>query len=161
MVAAEAAGGGRLSLMRKWSLSVLAVLAVLMAGYLWYVANVANPRVMDDLRANPQSDRAARAMILTFADGRELPVNYLWEGDTVYAGSDGRWWRAFRGEGAPVTLLIRGQALSGHATVELDDQAFIDDVFSRLRPAASWVPEALDAKLVVIKLDQAADGAEG
>ena len=51
--------------MRKWSLGALAVLAVLMAGYLWYVANVANPGVMDDLRANPQSDRAARAMILT------------------------------------------------------------------------------------------------
>jgi hypothetical protein len=143
--------------MGKWSVIVLAVLALLIAGYLWYVATVANPRVMAELRANPEGDRAARAMILTFPDGRELPVNYLREGDSVYAGSDGRWWRAFRGQGAPVTVLIRGRTLSGHATVELDDQAVIDDVFSRLRPAASWVPRALDAKLVVIQLDQATD----
>ena len=35
-------------------------------------------------------------MVLIFADGRGLPVNYLREGGVVYAGSDGRWWRAFR-----------------------------------------------------------------
>ena len=92
-------------------------------------------------------------MLLTFPDGRQLPVNYLREGDKVFAGADGRWWRAFRDGGAPVTMLIQGQTLSGHATLELDDQAYIDDVFARLRPAASWVPQWLDAKLVVITLD--------
>lgn len=147
--------------MLKWSLLAAAVLAVLIAGYLWYTASVANPKVMAELLAEPEGARAARTMILTFPDGTELPVNYLREGDVVYAGSDGRWWRAFRGDGAPVSMLIRGRTLTGHATVELDDQAFIGDVFSRLRPAASWVPRALDAKLVIITLDETAAGADG
>jgi hypothetical protein len=129
------------------------VLAVLVVGYGLYVSLVGNPRVVDELINEPDGPVAERAMLLTFPDGRVLPVNYLWEGDTVYAGADGRWWRAFQGEGAPVTVLIKGETLAGHATVELDDQAFIDDVFSRLRPAASWVPKWLDAKLVVITLN--------
>ena len=147
--------------MLKWLLIVAAILAVLIAGYLWYTATVANPKVMAELLAEPEGDRAARTMILIFPDGTELPVNYLWEGDVVYAGSDGRWWRAFRSGGVPVSMLIRGRTLTGHARVELDDQAFIDDVFARLRPAASWVPSALDAKLVVITLDETAVGADG
>ncbi len=147
--------------MLKWPLIAAAVLAVLIAGYLWYAVAIANPKVMAELKAQPDGDRAARTMILTFPDGTELPVNYLREGDTVFAGSDGRWWRAFRGDGAPVSMLIRGRRLTGHATAELDDQAFIDDVFSRLRPAASWVPRALDAKLVIITLDRTATGADG
>ena len=138
----------------KWLLIIFGVLGLLIVAYVFYGNTVSNPRVMEALRSDPQGARAERAMILTFPDGRELPVNYLWEGNQVFAGSDGRWWRAFQGDGAPVTMLIKGQTLTGHATLELDDQAYIDDIFSRLRPAASWVPEALDAKLVVITLDE-------
>ena len=138
----------------KWILIVLGVLVVLFVAYGLYINLVGNPRVMESLKSDPQSDQAARAMIITFPDGRELPVNYLWEGNTVFAGSDGRWWRAFQEGDVPVTLLIRGQTLTGRASVELNDQAYIDDIFSRLRPAASWVPQALDAKLVVITLDE-------
>ena len=139
----------------KWLLIVLGILVVLVIAYGYYMNKVTNPRVMETLKMDPQGARAARAMILTFPDGRELPVNYLWEGDKVFAGSDGRWWRAFRDGDVPVTMLIKGQTLTGRASVELDNQAYIDDIFSRLRPAASWVPEALDAKLVVITLDEA------
>jgi hypothetical protein len=110
---------------------------------------------MEELRQQPNGARAERVMVLTLPDGTEVPVNYLREDGRVFAGSDGRWWQAFQGDGAPVTLLIKGETLTGYATVELDDQATINDIFSRLRPAASWVPEALDAKLVVIILDQA------
>jgi hypothetical protein len=137
----------------KWVLIALGVLVVLIVAYGIYMRSVVNPRVADDLKADPQGARAERVMLLTFADGRVLPVNYLREGDRVFAGSDGRWWRAFQGEGAPVKVMIKGQTMTGHATLELNDQAYIDDIFSRLRPAASWVPEALDAKLVVITLD--------
>ena len=126
----------------KWLLIVLGALVVLVVAYSLYINLIGNPRVMEALKADPQSDQAARAMIITFPDGRELPVNYLWEGDKVFAGSDGRWWRAFQGDGARVTLLIKGQTLTGHATVELDDQAYIEDVFSRLRPAAGSGPAA-------------------
>jgi hypothetical protein len=138
----------------KWFLIILAALVVLILAYGFYVNTVANPRIAEELRSEPDGPRAERAMLLTMPDGRELPVNYLWEGDRVFAGSDGRWWRAFQGDGAAVTVLIKGQTMTGHATVELDDQDYIDDVFSRLRPAASWVPKALDAKLVVITLDE-------
>ncbi len=138
----------------KWFLIVLAVLVLLIVTYGFYTRLVVNPRVAEELKTDPEGARADRVMLLTFPDGRALPVNYLLDGDKVFAGADGRWWRAFQGDGAPVTVLIKGQTLAGHATLELDDQAYIDDVFSRLRPAASWVPKALDAKLVVITLDE-------
>lgn len=138
----------------KWLLIVIGALVLFLGGYRIYMGAVGNAQVAEELRADPDSPRAARAMLLTFADGREIPVNYLKEGNRVFAGADGRWWRAFQDGGAPVTVLIKGQSLTGHATVELDDQAYIDDIFSRLRPAASWVPKWLDAKLVVITLDE-------
>lgn len=140
----------------KWILIVGGALVLLIIGYSMYMSLVVNPRVLEELTSNPDSERAARVMLMTFADGRVLPVNYLIEGDTVFAGADGRWWREFQNDGAPVTLLIRGQTLHGHARVELEDKAYIADVFSRLRPAASWVPEWLDAKLVVVALAQPA-----
>lgn len=137
-------------------LIVIGALVVLLIGYRIYLGLVANPSVAEELRSNPGSARAARVMLLTSPDGREIPVNYLREGNRVFAGADGRWWRAFRDGGAPVTLLIMGKTMTGHAMLELDDQDYIDDVFSRLRPAASWVPKWLDAKLVVITLDREA-----
>jgi hypothetical protein len=63
-------------------------------------------------------------------------VNYLREGDTVYVGCDGRWWRELRGPGARVALLVRGEVLSGHARAIEDDPAHRSAVFDRLRPSA-------------------------
>ena len=103
-------------------------------------------------------ERAERAMLLTFPDGKTIPVNYLREDNRVYAGADGAWWRAFDGEGAAVTLLIQGEALTGHATVELRDQGFIDDMFSRLRPTVpEWLPDWANGKLVIVDLKVSAD----
>ena len=93
-------------------------------------------------------------MLLTLADGTMYPVNYLKEDPLVFMGIDGLWWREFRGDGAPVTMLIRGEVLSGHAKVVLDDQAYVDDIFARLRPTApEWLPDWANGKLVVITLD--------
>ena len=50
----------------------------------------ANTKVAKDLRLNPNGERAELVMLLTFQDGRELPVNYLREGDQVFVGADGR-----------------------------------------------------------------------
>ena len=72
-------------------------------------------------------------MLLELPDGRELPVNYLREGDQVFVGVDGRWWRALREGNAPVTMLIRGETLTGKARVVFDDPAYKRAVF---RPAA-------------------------
>lgn len=138
------------------ALIVTAGLALLVAGYLAYATMIVNPGVVTDLKENPMGERAGRAMLLTFSDGKTIPVNYLREGNRVYAGADGSWWRAFDGDGAAVTLLVRGELLEGHATVELEDQEFVDDVFLRLRPTApEWLPDWANGKLVIVDLKAA------
>jgi len=112
-----------------------------------------NARVMAEIKTNPQGDRAARTMIVTLADGRIYPVNYLKEDDRVFMGIDGRWWRVFQGEGQPVDMLIKNQRFSGRGRVVLDNQAYVDQVFSRLRPKVpSLLPSWLNGRLVVIEL---------
>ena len=111
-----------------------------------------------ELKQNPMGKRAERTMLLMFSGGKMIPVNYLREGNRVYAGADGWWWRAFDGEGSAVTMLIQGEVLAGHATVLLDDQEFIDAVFSRLRPTVpEWLPDWANGKLVIVDLKVSAD----
>jgi hypothetical protein len=132
----------------------LAVIAVLLGGYWLYLTAIFNPRVVEEIRSHPDGSRADIVMLLTLPGGTSIPVNYRREGDTVFVGSDGLWWRAFRDGGAPVTLEIRGEILQGHAVVVLDDPEYKRDVFARLRPnVPAWLPDRLDAKLVVIALD--------
>jgi|TARA_B110000914_G_scaffold223639_1_gene239550 hypothetical protein len=139
------------------SLIVLAILTLSILGYGVYVTQIGNPGVVADLKQNPMGKRAERTMLLMFSQGKTIPVNYLREGSLVYAGADGWWWREFEGEGAAVTLLVRGEALKGHATVFLEDQEFIDKVFSKLRPTVPvWLPDWANGKLVIIDLKQAA-----
>ena len=140
------------------ALIVLATLTLLIVGYGVYVTSIGNSGVVAELKQNPMGERAERAMLLTFPDGKTIPVNYLREDNRVYAGADGAWWRAFDGEGAAVTLLIQGEALKGHAIVELRDQEFIDNVFSRLRPTVpEWLPDWANGKLVIVDLKVSAD----
>ena len=140
------------------TLIIVALLALLVAGYGAYTIMIRNPEVVTDLKEHPMGEHAERAMLLTFSDGKTIPVNYLREGNRVFAGADGSWWRAFEGEGAAVTLLVQGETLEGHATVELEDLEFIDDVFSRLRPTVpDWLPDWANGKLVIVELKVAAD----
>ena len=86
-------------------------------------------------------------------------MNYLREGNLVFMGIDGRWWRAFVDGDASAQMLIQGERLSGRARVVLDDQAYVDEIFARLRPKApSWLPACLNAKLLVITLDAMPNG---
>jgi hypothetical protein len=113
-----------------------------------------NARVERELRAEPRGAAAKRMMLVMLADGRTLPVNYLREKNLVFMGVDGRWWRIFTGDGAPIELLIQGETLKGHATTVLDDQDYVDIIFRRLRPRVpGWVPGWLNGKLVVVELD--------
>jgi len=138
----------------KWIILAIVVLGAALFGLKAYFAIVANARVTHELRDDPQGERAALAMLLTFPDGRMFPVNYLREGKLVFAGSDGRWWREFREGNVPVTVEIRGEVFSGKASVVLDDPDYTRDVFKRLRPnVPKWLPLWLDAYLVVIELD--------
>ena len=138
----------------KWSIIVAIFVAPLLGAYVLYGNFVTNPRVVAEIRANPEGERAGIVMVLTLPDGHQIPVNYLREDGQVFAGADGRWWRAFRDAGARVSVEIGGETLTGHAVVVLDDPDYTRDVFSRLRPTVpSWLPDWLNAKLVVITLD--------
>lgn len=138
----------------KWTLGLLLVLIALGATFVLYGIYVGNPQVVEEITNHPDGERAGIVMLLTFADGRTLPVNYLQEGQQVYVGADGPWWRDFREPGARVSVTIRGQEYSGTARVELEDRQMIKAVFARLRPSApEWLPDWLNGKLVVITLD--------
>ena len=142
----------------KWVLialvAVIALPGVLYLGTLAYYNLIGNDRVADELRNDPEGERANVVMLLTFPSGRTLPVNYLREGSQVFAGADGRWWRAFRDGDVPVGVMIKGEQLSGKARVVLDDPEYTSDVFSRLRPSApKWLPDWLNAYLIVIDLE--------
>ncbi|NKB98737.1 MAG: hypothetical protein GKR90_09635 [Pseudomonadales bacterium] len=141
--------------MKRIFLTVLLSLTALVGAYLLYARNVTNPAVTEDIRNDPTSDRAARAMLITLPNGRELPVNFLHEGSQVFIGVDGRWWRDFIDPGARVSLYMKGHAYEGHAVAVLDNPAYTEEIFSRLRPTApEWLPAWLNGKLVVINLDQ-------
>ena len=63
-------------------------------------------------------------------------MNYLRDGNTVYAAADGFWWRELRGPGAEVELLLRGEALRGRGRAVEDQPEHRSAVFDRLRPTA-------------------------
>lgn len=139
----------------KWPLIILAALLIVTAGYRVLTVGDVNAEVAAEIRSNPDGERAQRAMLLYLADGTMYPVNYLKEEPLVFMGIDGLWWREFRGEGAPVRMLIRGEELSGHARVVLDDPQYTEEIFARLRPTVpEWLPDWLNGKLVVITLDE-------
>ena len=145
---------------RNIALGLIVVTAAVLAIWLPQRAEHTNALVITEIRTNPGGARAAESMEITLADGRAYPVNYLRESERVFMGVDGRWWRAFRGDGQRVEMLIQGQLLIGSARVELDDQAYIDEVFARLRPKVpSWLPDWLNGKLVVITLDSGVSNA--
>ena len=133
----------------KWLGIVLVGGVVLLVGgafvYSWWT----NPRVIRELREDPQGERAQEVMLLTLPSGKALPVNYLRDGDTVYAAADFPWWRELRGEGGRAGVLIRGETLYGQIRVVKDDPEPRESVFARLRPTAPrWM-----GTLVVIELD--------
>ncbi|MDE0692121.1 MAG: hypothetical protein OXI55_07760 [Gammaproteobacteria bacterium] len=139
----------------KWLLIAVAAVVLLFLAMRIYYGLVANPAVVQELKRDPEGERAGIVMLLTLPNGRTLPVNYRREGNQVFAGADGRWWRALREGDAPVTVWIRGETFEGRAHVSLDDPEYKRGIFSRLRPdVPKWLPEWLDAHLVVIDLDE-------
>ncbi len=141
--------------MLKKILVLLAIVLLLFVGYRIYRLDEANAKVAQEIRTNPDGERAQLTMLITLADGRMYPVNYLRENNLVFMGIDGRWWRTFVGEGQPVEMLIKGEQLTGHAVAVIDDPDYTADVFSRLRPKVpAWLPDWLNGTLVVITLQE-------
>ena len=144
----------------KWVITLIVVVIVLAIAALMIMRPITDGRVMEEISSNPQGERAGIVMVLTFADGKQIPVNYLREQNQVFVGADGPWWRSFKGDGQPVSLLIRGEHLAGHARTILDDQDYTDQIFSRLRPTVpEWLPDWANGKLIVIDLVTPADTA--
>ncbi len=138
----------------KWIVVGILLVLALLIGYRVATIDATNARVAEDIRANPTGERALRTMLLTLADGRMYPVNYLREGNVVYMGIDGRWWREFVGDGQPGTMFIQGDTSTGHAVTVLDKPEYVNDIFSRLRPTApAWLPAWLNGRLVIITPD--------
>jgi hypothetical protein len=138
----------------KWTLILLGLLLLLVGGYTLYARTVVNERVVADITNNPEGDRAGIVMLLNLPTGKQIPVNYLRENGKVYAGADGSWWREIAPTGSPVQMMIRGESVPGVARVILDDQATVDDVFSRLRPTVpEWLPDWANGKLIEVRLD--------
>ena len=122
--------------MIRFAAIAVGVLVALVAGYWLYAEQIANPRVVRELIEHPNGERAQRAMLLTLPGGRRIPVNYLREDEMVYAAADGSWWKKLVGDGVPVTLLLRGETMTGTARAILDDPAYTQEVFRKLRPNA-------------------------
>ena len=133
----------------KWLGFGVAGLALLVLGYALYMTQWANPRVVRELREDPGGARAKKVMLLTLPSGRAIPVNYLRDGNTVYAAADGPWWRELRDGGGRGSVLIQGETLRGQVRAVLDDPELRDAVFERLRPTA---PRFLGT-MVVIELE--------
>ena len=139
---------------RKIIIGLVVAVLVFVAGYLAYLRLIGNPAVIAELKDGDGGPRAAKVLLITLPEGTELPVNYLREDGKVFIGVDGLWWREFREGAKPVTLLIRGETLSGQALAILDDPAYTEAVFARLRPTApTWLPGRMRGVLVEITLD--------
>ena len=135
--------------------AVILIVGLALVGYIINMQFFANPSVQQELLGNPGGERAGIVMLLTFPDGKQIPVNYLREGNLVFAGADGPWWRGLVDKNAQLNLLIKEEQLTGVARVVMDDPAYVADVFSRLRPKApAWLPDWLNGRLVVITIDE-------
>ena len=121
---------------------------VLAAGFAAYTG-WSNSRVVRELREDPQGERAKKVMLLTLPSGKAIPVNYLRDGDTVYAAADFPWWREVRGDGGRGSVLVRGETLAGHVRAVEDDPELRRAVFERLRPTAP----GFTGTLIVVELD--------
>ena len=116
--------------------SVLGGVILLLVGVYLYYALILNPRVARELVDDPDGERAQKVMLLTLPSGRSLPVNYWRDGEMVYAGADGRWWRELEGRDHAVTVLVRGETLQGRARAVVDDPEYTARIFESLRPNA-------------------------
>ena len=68
--------------MKKIAITTLAVITLVLAAILLYRISTIDDRnafVAEEIRKNPDSPRALRAMLIYLADGRMYPVNYLKE----------------------------------------------------------------------------------
>ncbi|XOV86916.1 MAG: hypothetical protein ACFHX7_18360 [Pseudomonadota bacterium] len=136
--------------------SIVVIVVLLLVGAGFHYSYIINPGVVAELKSEPNGERAKRVMLLALPDGNMIPVNYLQEGQSVFVGADGRWWREFRDNGKEIEILLKGATLSGHAVAITNDPEYRDEVFARLRPTApTWLPEWMKGVLMKITVAEA------
>lgn len=118
------------------AIGIVALVVIAVPAAFFYYEQVANPRAVAEMMADPTGERAQRVMLLTLPSGRQLPVNYLAEDNRVYAGADGRWWKKIADGTSDVKVWVLGETKNGRARVVEDDARYTKDTFSRLRPDA-------------------------
>jgi len=134
--------------MKYLAIAVVCVAAVATAAFVFVGCGLMNRGVIRELREQPDGERARKVMLLTLPSGKLIPVDYLREGEVVYAGADFPWWRELRGDGGEVSVLIRGETRRGHGRAVKDDPALRSSVFERLRPTApSWTGTLVEIQL--------------
>lgn len=104
---------------------------------------------MAELRENPQGEKAKKVMILTLPDSTSIPVNYIREDNSVYTGADGRWWRQLRGDGAAVSVLIKGEELSGVGQAVENDRARRRFILEKVRPGFVWLTPSVPIEITL------------
>ena len=67
---------------------MLVLTAFVLTGLLAWSTQRMNAAVISEIQLHPSSKRALETMVMTLADGTVYPVNYLWEGDSVFVGID-------------------------------------------------------------------------
>ena len=61
----------------SWILLAIIIPVIAFVGYKVTTVDEVNARVAEEIRTNPNGERAAKTMLLTLNDGSEYPVNYL------------------------------------------------------------------------------------
>ena len=93
----------------KWAALAIAFGLTLVGGASCAISSWMNDDVIRELREEPDGDRAKKVMLLTLPSGKAIPVNYLRDGDTVFAAADFPWWRELEDGGGPGSVLIQGE----------------------------------------------------
>jgi hypothetical protein len=137
--------------MRKRLVSIVLIFAVI--AVLLLISHVLVPVV---LKSKQHALLSGHIMLITMTKRETgnlitFPVDYLREGNTVYAGSDSTWWKNLEG-GAEVYLLIQGTEYVGWATPITDNLDRIKEGFKKLRPWTYWRASWSGAVLVEIQL---------
>jgi hypothetical protein len=112
-----------------------------------------NPIMKAILRSPLHGILSRQIMIITFTGRRSgkkfsTPVSYRQDGDIVLCATHSTWWRNI-GDGAPVTLCIKGKDRRGIAVAIADDQTRKAELLHTLLQA---IPS--DAAFYGIKLDE-------
>ena len=121
----------------------------------WY-GKAFNAGTARRLKTNPDSRLHSNHMLVTVTGRRtgkryEIPVNYRETAEgTLVMGTEASWWRNLEG-GAPVEVLLRGEAFTAQANPILDDDAKRAR-YGRMLSGPTWAIFA--NSLVVIELER-------